>query len=57
MPKDLTLICIDEVRKMRSYQIQYFRDRNPHLLKRAKEAEAKVDKLLVELKKMNHETR
>lgn len=57
MPKDLMLICLDEVRKMRAYQVQYFRDKNPYLLKRAKEAEVRVDRLLVELKKGNNETR
>lgn len=41
---------IDEVAKMRRLQKEYFRKRDPYVLKKAKEAEAAVD---VTIKQMN----
>ena len=53
MPMDTKDQLIDEVRKMRQLQKEYFRTRSHETLAASKSSESRVDKLLAELETPN----
>jgi hypothetical protein len=46
-------LFVKEVKDMRRLQVEYFRARSPYILKEAKKKELVVDKLIIELSKIN----